>query len=139
VDDRLILGNWVEWFGGMFHGDLSTGKLIWSALCTDEANLIDLIKFGEGNRFSLTQLEDENARVGLSERYRSFAVPIFFLLGRHDWHVPAVLAAQYFDEIRAPHKRLFWFEQSAHNPPFGEPGKFDDILIDEVSPVATAH
>lgn len=25
VDDRLMLGRWVERFGGMFHGDLSTG------------------------------------------------------------------------------------------------------------------
>jgi hypothetical protein len=72
----------------MFHGNLSTGKLIWAALTTDEANLIDLIKFGQGNRFSLEQLNDEFSRVNLAERYRRFQVPIFFVLGRYDCTSP---------------------------------------------------
>ena len=74
----------MERFGGVFHGDLSTGKLIWAALCTGEANLVDLVKFGQGNRFSLEHLEKENARVNLADRFHSFAVPVFFLLGRYD-------------------------------------------------------
>ncbi len=136
VLDRLTLGEWVERFGGMYHGGLSTGKLIWTALNTDETNLVDLIKFGQGNHFSLTHLDDENARLNLREQYRSFGVPIFFLLGRYDWHVPSVLAKTYFDKVNAPYKRLVWFEQSAHNPPFEEPKKFDQVLIDEVLPLA---
>ena len=32
VDEKLTTGKWVERFGGMFHADLSTGKLIWAAL-----------------------------------------------------------------------------------------------------------
>lgn len=117
VDERLALGKWVERFGGAFHGNLSTGRLIWAALGIDEANLIDLVKFGQGNRFSLTQLEGETSRLNLSDRYRSFGVPVVLLLGRHDWHVPAISAEQYFEKIEAPCKRLVWFEQSAHNPP----------------------
>jgi len=136
VDDRLALGEWVERFGGVFHGDLSTEKLIWAALCTDEANLVDLVKFGQGNRFSLVHLEKENAQVNLAERFRSFAVPIFFLLGRYDRQVPAVLAERYFHALSAPHKEIIWFEQSAHNPPFEEPEKFDRFLIDRILPWA---
>ncbi|WP_052494205.1 alpha/beta fold hydrolase [Nitrosospira sp. NpAV] len=134
VDEKLATGKWVERFGGMFHANLSTGKLIWAALNTDEANLIDLVKFGQGNRFSLIQLENEISRLNLSEYYQSFDVPIFFLLGRHDRHTPAALAEQYFGMIRAPYKRLFWFEQSAHNPPFEEPAQFNRVLIEEVLP-----
>ena len=136
VDEKLTTGKWVERFGGVFHADLSTGKLIWAALNTDEANLIDLVKFGQGNRFSLVALEDEISRLNLSEHYQSFDVPVFFLLGRHDRHVPAILAEQYFGMIKAPHKRLVWFEQSAHNPPFEEPVKFDRVLIEEVLPLS---
>lgn len=98
--------------------------------------MIDLVKFGQGNRFSLSQLESENARLKLDPRYRSFAVPIFFLLGRYDWHVPSILAEAYFDKIKAPYKKIIWFEQSAHNPPFEEPRKFDQVLIDKVLPLA---
>ncbi|MCS6288675.1 MAG: alpha/beta hydrolase [Nitrospira sp.] len=135
VDDGLTVGNWVERFGGAFYADLSTGKLIWAALGTDEANLIDLVKFGQGNRFSLTQLEDEISQLDLSRHYRSFAVPMFFLLGRYDRHVPAILAEHYFERIQAPCKRLVWFEQSAHNPPFEEPDKFNEVMTQVVLPL----
>ena len=39
--------------------------------------------------------------------------------------------------ISAPYKKLVWFEQSAHNPPFEEPEKFDRVMIDDVLPVAS--
>jgi proline iminopeptidase len=136
VDERLRLGEWVEQFGGMFHGNLSTGKLIWAALTTDEAGLVDLVKFGQGNRFSLEQLEGETSVLNLKASYRSFHVPIFFILGRYDWHVPAVVGKEYFDAIEAPCKRLVWFDGSAHNPPFEEPEKFNHLLIEQVLPLA---
>jgi proline iminopeptidase len=137
VDAMLTSRKWVERFGGSFHGDLSTGKLIWAALRTDEANVIDLIKFGQGNRFSLEHLWNEFRELDPDDRLTSFRVPIFFLLGRHDWHVPAVLAARYFERIKAPGKRLVWFEQSAHNPPFEEPALFNQTLIDLLEPGKT--
>lgn len=137
VDERLAIGRWVERFGGIFHTNLSTGKLIWTALNTDEANLLDLIRFGQGNRFSLVQLEHEISRLNLSEHYRSFKVPIFFLLGRYDKHVPAILAERYFEKIEASCKRLVWFENSAHNPPFEEPARFNHILNEAVLPIAS--
>ena len=136
VDDLLAVEKWTERFGGVNHADLSTGKLIWTALGTDEANFIDLVKFGQGNRFSLTHLEGEMSQLDLTEHYRSFAVPIIFLLGRYDRHIPAELAAEYFTIIQAPCKRLVWFEQSAHNPPFEEPEQFNAVMIGEVLPLA---
>jgi pimeloyl-ACP methyl ester carboxylesterase len=66
-------------------------------------------------------------------------VPVFFLLGRHDRHIPSVLAEQYFRSIEAPLKRLIWFEHSAHNPPFEEPGKFNRVLIEDVFPLARGN
>lgn len=134
VEDELIKGKWVEAFGGMFHGGLSTWSLIRAALSTDEANLVDLMLFGRGNRFSLEHLRPEYSRIDLT-RYRAFEVPIVFLLGRYDWHVPSVLAERYFAKIAAPCKRLIWFEQSAHHPPFEEPERFVRVLRDEVLPL----
>src|SRR5699024_5460811 len=95
VDEELTLGVRAGAYGGQFRGSLSKGDLIWAALRTDEANLIDIIRFGQGNRFSLEALRDEYAIIDLT-RYKCFQVPVLFLLGRHDWHVPSVLAARYF-------------------------------------------
>jgi proline iminopeptidase len=135
VDEMLTSRKWVERFGGAFHRNLSTGKLIWAALQTDEANLIDLIKFGQGNRFSLEHLWDEFRRVDIDDRLASFEVPIVFMLGRHDWEVPSVLSARDFERIDAPHKRLVWFERSAHNPPFEEPELFNRAVVEVLTPL----
>lgn len=138
VDDMLTSRRWVEKFGGSFHADLSMGKLIWAALHTDEANLIDLILFGWGNRFSLERLWPEFSRLDLTTN-RTFAMPVWFLLGRYDRQVPATLAASYFETIEAPSKRLIWFERSAHNPPFEQPEEFNKVMIQNVLPVVTCQ
>jgi proline iminopeptidase len=140
VDSMLTSRKWVERFGGAFHGALSTGELIWSALRTDEANWIDLLKFGQGNRFSLTHLWQEFSSLELDRAYRRFEIPVVFILERYDQVVPSVLAERYFRDIEAPFKRLIWFEQSAHNPPFEEPERFVRLLIDDIRPLAlTRH
>ena len=72
------------------------------------------------------------------DRFTTFRVPVFFLLGRHDWQVPSTLAERYFERIDAPVKKLVWFEHSAHNPPFEEPALFTQTLVDLLAPV-TAH
>lgn len=136
VDAMLTSRHWVEQFGGAFHTDLSTGKLIWAALRTDEANLIDLILFGRGNRFSLEHLWPEFSQLDLMA-YTSFKVPVFFLLGRYDRQVPSTLAASYFEIIEAPCKRLIWFERSGHNPPFEEAETFNRVMIEDVLPMVT--
>ena len=116
-------------------GGLSTGKLIVAALRTDEASLRDIALFGRGNDFSLHALRPQYSRIDLTQ-YRNFSVPIVFILGRHDWHVPSVLAAEYFQQIQAPRKMLFWFEHSAHNPPFAEPRAFVSTVVKYVLPLA---
>lgn len=136
VDEMLISRRWVEQFGGAFHHTLSTGKLVWAALNTDEANLFDLILFGRGNRFSLEYLWPEFSQLDLTTNTQ-FRMPVFFFLGRHDWQVPAILAASYFETIEAPYKRVIWFEHSAHHPPFEETENFNRIMIEEVLPMVT--
>lgn len=139
VDAMLVERRWVERLGGSFAGDLSTGALIWNALRTDEAGLWDLVLFGRGNRFSLESLWPEYRTQSLEACCTRLDVPIVFLLGRHDWQVPAKLAAEYFQRIDAPDKRLVWFEHSAHNPPFEEPQAFVDAMTSTVLPLARAR
>jgi proline iminopeptidase len=131
VEEQLEKGRWVEAFGGMYHAGLSTPKLIREALRTEEADLVDLWKFGRGNAFSLSSLRDEYSQVDLTQR-TSFDVPMIFMLGRHDWHVPSTLAARYLDQISAPSKKVFWFEHSAHHPPYEEPERFVRLMLEEV-------
>ena len=135
VDEVVAAREWVEHFGGAFYGKLSMGDLIRTVLLSDESGLLDLWYLRQGSRFSIEHLWPELSELDL-RGYRSFTVPVFFLLGRHDWQMPAPLTADYFETIDAPCKRLVWFEQSAHYPPFEEPQKFERVLIEQVLPLA---
>ena len=135
VDQTLALGRHLERYGGVFHGDLSTGKLIWAALSEPEVTLLDIVRFGQGNRFSLETLTAELNALDLRSLDR-FDVPIVFIEGRHDWRTPSSLAESYWNVLKAPCKRLVWFEASAHNPPFEQPRAFVDVMRTEVLPIA---
>jgi pimeloyl-ACP methyl ester carboxylesterase len=134
VEEMLISRKWVDRFGGSFHTDMDTGDLIRAALATSEATLYDLVLFGRGNRFSLEAIWPELRQTSLTH-LTQFDTPIFFLLGRYDEQVPAVVAADYFATIEAPCKRLVWFENSGHNLPFEEPRRFEQVLTRELMPL----
>ena len=55
---------------------------------------------------------------------KDFPIPVFFFAGRHDFNTPQTLVAKYFETLHAPLKRLYWFEQSGHSPPWEEPELF---------------
>jgi pimeloyl-ACP methyl ester carboxylesterase len=63
-------------------------------------------------------------------------VPLLLLLGRHDVNVSSEVAAEWFASVRAPAKRLVWFERSAHHLTSEEPGKLLHTLITYARPIA---
>ena len=67
---------------------------------------------------------------------RQLAVPLILFEGRYDINVNADVAAQWFDSVRSPSKRLVWFEHSGHMPMTEEPGKFLVSLATIVLPLA---
>lgn len=67
---------------------------------------------------------------------RTLEVPLVLLLGRHDVNVSSEVAAEWFETVRAPSKRLVWFERSAHHVTSEEPGKLLHTLITVARPIA---
>src|SRR3546814_19089921 len=62
--------------------------------------------------------------------------PIFLVAGRRDFQTPSQIAAAWFAKLRAPAKRLFWFEHSAHMMHLEQPGKLLLHLVRDVRPLA---
>ena len=89
----------------------------------------ELARFFRGNEVSLEAMNDEALRLDLAASTPAVSVPVIFMLGRHDRQVDSRLAAAYFETLQAPQKRLQWFEESAHNPPFEEPEAFNAALL----------
>jgi pimeloyl-ACP methyl ester carboxylesterase len=62
----------------------------------------------------------------------ALATPIYFFVGRNDMQTNAGLAHQYYLAVDAPVKRFFWFDKGGHSIPANEPGRMQDLIIDEV-------
>ena len=88
------------------------------------------------NRFSLQQLKGDRSQLDLTEHYRSFAVPMVFVLGHYDRQFSSELAERYCNTIHAPCKRRIWFEQSGNNPPVEEGGRVTTVMTGDVLPLA---
>jgi proline iminopeptidase len=76
----------------------------------------------EAQGFSAGLMWEELGGVNLMSATR-FKVPVIIFQGRHDRGTSAALAEKWFAKIKAPTKRLVWFEDSAHMVYEEEPGK----------------
>jgi alpha-beta hydrolase superfamily lysophospholipase len=56
--------------------------------------------------------------------------------GRHDYSVSHQVSAEWFARLRAPYKKLVWFEDSAHMMFQQQPGRFLNHLLTDVRPFA---
>lgn len=91
----------------------------------------------KGLDFSLGVLWPEVEKLDFSGTTQ-FGCPIFLFEGRHDLNVNADLAAEWFETIRAPQKKLIWFEDSGHQVFEEEPGKTLMSLVQYVLPLTGA-
>jgi pimeloyl-ACP methyl ester carboxylesterase len=67
---------------------------------------------------------------------QTLKVPLILFLGRHDKNVSSDVAAVWFNRVRAPSKKLIWFERSGHHLTSEEPGKLLMSLVTYARPIA---
>jgi len=68
----------------------------------------------------------------LSQQVPELDLPVYFFEGVYDYTCSFTLAKDYFENLRAPVKGFYTFEQSAHSPIFEEPEKSRRILREDV-------
>ncbi len=128
-----VKGKWLSEFDGVIYEKDSLkktplGKQYFSGEMythSQEYSFWDLFKIMWGMEFFMTSCYDELVHADLSKQITDVGVPLYFFLGRHDYNAPAMLAERYFQAIRAPEKKLIWFDHSAHYPFLEEPEKFN--------------
>lgn len=128
-EDIAILRKWLMHFGGCLYNKTSYIPWILKMLTVDEYAWPDLLTIGPGADKSLRLLHTELYATNLFNQAPEFKMPIYFLLGTHDYQVSSKLAARYFEYIKAPKKELIWFHHSGHNPLFEEPALFKNALL----------
>ena len=68
----------------------------------------------------------------LSQQVTDLELPVYFFEGAFDYTCNTGLAKEYFEQIQAPVKGYYIFENSAHSPIFEEPEKSGNILYTDV-------
>lgn len=123
--DDLRLQALVDRYGGYFHQRPSFAWATVRALAQGLVSPGEIGRIIQGNDASLEAMNAELARLDLRQEIQELKVPVGFLLGRHDRKTDSRIASEWLAELAAPRKRLVWFEDSAHNPPFEEPDAFN--------------
>ena len=93
-----------EWtFAGSKSG--AFGVVLRNLVFSREYTMLDRINFFRGVRQSVKALYPELSRIDLFVQVPEVKIPVYFCLGRHDYEVPSVLSATYFEALKAPQKQ----------------------------------
>ena len=97
-----------------------------------EYTLGEKVNLWRGKFFSQNMLRDKMFAIDLTQQVTALDLPVYFFHGRYDYTCSYTKAKAYFEQLKAPLKGFYTFEQSAHSPLFEEPGKVRDILQEDV-------
>jgi pimeloyl-ACP methyl ester carboxylesterase len=108
-----------------------TGVILPSWL-SREYTLGEKVKIWRGKFLSDSILWDKIIATDLTQKVPELGLPVYFFHGIYDYTVSYTLAKSYFEELQAPLKGFYTFEQSAHSPMFEEPEKMRKIFEEDV-------
>lgn len=117
-------------YGAIFHQRPRYFRVTVGALFSGLVTPWEIPRLIRANNVTLEAMHDELQTLDLFESVPSLEVPTFFFTGRYDHHVDAGVAADYFQALDAPTKRIVWFEESAHNIPFEQPDLFHTQILE---------
>lgn len=67
--------------------------------------------------------------IDLRKDYADIKIPVYFFIGKQDINAPISLAEDYYNILKAPDKKLIWFEHSGHSPLINESKLFTQELL----------
>lgn len=128
---------WITYYGGLTYGRRDFDYDVDARLLSPDYSRADLEAASDGSLYSVQHLIGPASSVDF-DAVTDFKCPVFLFEGRHDYTVPAELAAAWFQRLHAPQKRLVWFDDSAHMIMQEEPGRFLLHLVTDLRPLAAA-
>lgn len=128
---------WLMYYGGLTFGRRSFAYDADAWLLSPDYTQRDLDVVDKGGLYSLKYLLKPLGAIAY-DSVTTFQCPVVLFVGRHDYTTSHDLAAEWFDRIQAPSKRLVWFANSAHMIMQEEPGRFLYHLITDLRPFAAA-
>lgn len=135
VDRISAQRKWLMYYGGLTNGrsDFAYDADTWAL--SPEYTDRDVELTDRGSLFSLTHLLGAVERANFDD-LTELRCPLVLCVGRHDYATSHEVSSDWYDRVRAPHKQLVWFENSAHMMMIEQPGLFLQHLISDVRPLA---
>lgn len=128
--DTTLERKWVSAFGGTERLIDSNKDLMDGILFASEYTWLDGIRLALGNSLSLRAIRPQTENTDLITTVPELKVPVYIMMGRHDYMTPSSVAYHYYEQLIAPSKQFIWFEESAHFPHFEEVEKFSKLMHD---------
>ena len=103
------------------------------SLMSREYTFIEKVKTWRAKSSSgISFLWDKMLTTDLAKEVPELDLPVYFFHGIYDYTCSYTEAKSYFEQLKAPLKGFYTFEQSAHSPMFEEPKKTQRILLEDV-------
>jgi esterase/lipase len=106
----------------------SMWPLIKIVLNSPEYSFREKINFMKASMFCLENLWLDVINTSLFEYIDKMQLPIYIFQGVYDYQTSYCVAKDFFDQLEAPEKEFFTFENSAHSPNMEEVVKFNSIV-----------
>lgn len=133
VQNLGVERKWLAAYGG-YYWPAGEGHNVAISKLSPDYTADELKLRDEAQGFSDQALWGEIGKISLSDATQ-FALPVVILQGRHDLGTSSALVAEWFKRVKAPSKKLVWFEDSSHMTFEEEPGKMLVSLVNEVRPL----
>jgi len=120
---------WLNQFNGVVKKDKELFNTIGQILHDrPEYNEEDVERMGKGNSFSVRTMWPEVLTVDLLKQVKSVKVPVYFLMGKHDYNTPNELVREFYASLDAPGKEILEFNDVAHMLPYEDPDTFHKVM-----------
>ncbi len=114
--------------GGAAHNETSNWAILKMLFDAKEYTLKEKVNIIPATLFSLKHLFPDVMENNLFNEPDSMQIPVYIFQGKYDYQTPTVLAKDFYDQLKAPQKEFFLFENSAHSPIYEEIEKFNSII-----------
>ena len=132
IKDLRFQRKWLTRYGGAIYGKKNQWSVLKLYFTSPEYSLRDIIKTIKGILNTLNYMWEQILDIDFFVQVPELKMPVYFFEGRHDYQVPFELVEKFIENLKAPKKKIIWFEKSGHLPNVQETEKFEQALISEV-------
>ncbi len=133
IDFLMVERNFVTQFGGgVTHEMTGLWPVIEMVLSAKEYTFGEKMNYMPASLYSIEHLWPEVINKNLFNDIDSMQLPVYIFQGIHDYQTPYSVAKDFFDQLKAPQKEFFTFNNSAHSPMMEEVDKFNSIIREKI-------